>query len=115
LNGERYRLICYCILSNHVHLLIDTYGFAVKPNHHWVTADYPLADTRKLLKGRTARYCNQALQRSGGFWHHESYDHVVRDQEDYERIVGYILDNPVKAGLVENREDWPYTYLASQA
>jgi REP element-mobilizing transposase RayT len=114
LDGERCRLIAYCIMFNHGHLLIDTadYQPPVTPPHAGPTAPYPLADTLKLLKGRTARYCNQALGRSGAFWHHESYDHVVRDEKEFERIIWYILNNPVKAGLVKNWEDWPFTYCA---
>jgi REP element-mobilizing transposase RayT len=112
LDGERYRLIACCIMSNHIHLFIDTAGYQppVTPPHDGPTAPYPLADTLKLLKGRTARYCNQALGRGGAFWHHESYDHVVRDEKEFERIIWYILNNPVKAGLVKNWEDWPFTY-----
>jgi len=111
LEGERYSLIAYCIMSNHCHLVVDTGEHIFKPDHIGVTARYPLADTLKLLKGRTARYCNQALGRSGAFWHHESYDHVVRNQKEYERIVWYIASNPVKAGLVENREAWKFTFV----
>jgi len=112
LDGERYHLIAYCIMSNHAHITIDTAEHNFKPTHIGVTAPYPLADTLKLLKGRTARYCNQALKRSGTFWHHESYDHVVRDQQEYERIVSYILNNPVKAGLVEKWEEWKFTFVS---
>jgi REP-associated tyrosine transposase len=112
LDGERYSLVAYCIMSNHCHLLIDTGEHSFKPTHLGVTAPYPLTDTLKLLKGRTARYCNQALNRSGKFWHHESYDHVVRNQKEYERIVWYIINNPVKAGLVEKWDDWEFTYLS---
>lgn len=83
-----------------------------KPAHIGVTAPYPLTDTLKLLKGRTARRCNQALGRDGKFWHHESYDYVIRDQGEYERIVWYVMNNPVKAGLVENWEDWKFTYVS---
>ncbi|MEW6401319.1 MAG: transposase [Chloroflexota bacterium] len=112
LDGERYRLIAYCLMSNHGHIVIDTAEHSFKPTHIGVTAPYPLTDTLKLLKGRTARYCNQALERSGKFWHSESYDHVIRDQGEYERNVWYVLNNPVKAGLVENREDWKFTYVS---
>ncbi|MDI6768406.1 MAG: hypothetical protein QMD04_01865 [Anaerolineales bacterium] len=112
LDGERYRLVAYCIMSNHAHVLTDTAEQGFKPTHNGVTAPYPLADTLKLLKGRTARYCNQALKRSGNFWHHESYDHVVRDQKEYERIVWYILNNPVKAGLVEKWEEWKFAFVS---
>jgi REP element-mobilizing transposase RayT len=112
LDGERYRLVSYCIMSNHAHLAIDTAEYNVKPTHAGVTAPYPLADTLKRLKGRTARLCNQALGRSGHFWHHESYDHVIRSPKEYERIVSYILDNPVKAGLVENWKSWKFTFVS---
>ena len=111
LDGERYRLISYCIMSNHVHLVIDTAEHNVKSAHAGVTAPYPLADTLKRIKGRTARLCNLALGRNGTFWHHESYDHVIRNQKEYERIIWYTLSNPVKAGLVEKWEDWRFTFV----
>jgi REP element-mobilizing transposase RayT len=111
LDGKRCDLIAYCIMPTHIHLLVNTNQYYVQPNHEGKTAPYPLADTLKLLKGRTAHYCNQALNRSGAFWHHESYDHVVRDQKEYERIVHYIANNPVKAGLVKEWEDWKFTFV----
>jgi putative DNA methylase len=49
---------------------------------------------------------NKVLGRSGQLWQHESYDHWVRDDDELERVVDYISDNPVKAGLVENAYDW---------
>jgi hypothetical protein len=90
----------------------NTSGYEIEIHHRGPTAPYPLADTLKRLKGRTARRCNLALGRSGPFWHHESYDHIVRNQQEYERIVAYILNNPVKAGLVENCEDWKFSFVA---
>ncbi|RKY85044.1 hypothetical protein DRQ11_10550 [candidate division KSB1 bacterium] len=114
LDGERYDLIAYCIMPNHVHLLIDIQGYAVEPIHKGRTAVYPLTDTLKLLKGRTARFCNQALGRSGKFWQHESYDHVVRNPQEYQKIVAYILNNPVNARLVDHWKDWPYTYIVDR-
>lgn len=111
LDGERYRLVAYCIMSNHGHLVIDTNGYDFKPIHTGVTVSYPLADTLKRFKGRTARFCNQALRRNGHFWHHESYDHVIRDEQEYQRIVWYTLNNPVKAGLVKRWEDWQFTFI----
>jgi putative transposase len=114
LNGERYRLIAYCIMSNHSHIVLDTFGYDFSPEHSGVTAPYPLTDTLKHLKGRTARRSNHALGRSGSFWHHESYDHMIRDQQEYERIIWYTVTNPVKAGLVENWSDWKFTFLSEE-
>ena len=110
LDTERYDLIAFCIMPNHGHLLMDTTGFNQVSAAAGTTHTYPLADTLRLLKGRTARYCNQALERAGDFWHSESYDHVVRDEQELERVFFYILNNPVKAQLVSEWESWPYTY-----
>jgi REP element-mobilizing transposase RayT len=98
-------------MPNHAHLLINTQGYTTEPSHKGTTAPYPLADILKQLKGRTARFCNQVLGRSGPFWQHESYDHVVRSPGDLGRIIAYILNNPVKARLVTKWTDWPFTYL----
>ena len=110
LDGKRYNLVAYSIMPNHVHLQIDTNGYTVEPEHHGVTAPYALTDTLKQLKGGASRVCNQALGRTGQFWHHESYDHVVRDAGEYERIHWYILNNPVKVGLVSRWEAWRWSY-----
>jgi len=111
LDGERYDLVAYCIMPNHIHLLIETQGYLAAASHEGPTASYPLADLLKRLKGSTARYGNEVLGRQGRFWQHESYDHIVRNAREYERIVAYILNNPVKAGLVERWEDWPHSWM----
>jgi putative transposase len=62
------------------------------------------------LKGVTAREANRFLGRTGeSFWQRESYDHWVRDSGELERIVAYIEDNPVKAGLVVRAEDYRWS------
>jgi hypothetical protein len=60
-------------------------------------------------KGYSARRCNQLLGLSGQFWQDESYDHVVRNDEELFRIIDYVENNPVKAGLVARREDWRWS------
>jgi REP element-mobilizing transposase RayT len=64
------------------------------------------------LKGYTARKANEILGRSGTFWEAESYDHQVRDQGEYLRIIKYVIENPVKACLVRNWRDWEWTWVA---
>ena len=58
-------------------------------------------------------YYNQRLGRSGAFWQHESYDHCVRNPNELKRIVTYVLNNPVKTGLVDRWEKWPWNYYCS--
>jgi len=110
LDDSHYDLLAVCIMPNHVHLLVDLARFDDRnpsryPSH--------LSQTLHLLKGRTARYANQKLGRSGKFWQDESYDHFVRNGAELERILWYIINNPVKAGLVSDWRAWPYTYVCS--
>jgi putative transposase len=103
-DNREYRLLADCVMPNHVHLVIDLGG---RPD--WSTDS--LVDILQNLKWYTALKCNEQLCRKGAFWQDESYDHVVRSGEELERIVQYVLENPVKAGLVKHWTDWPYTYL----
>ncbi|MGH8561841.1 MAG: REP-associated tyrosine transposase, partial [Nevskiales bacterium] len=50
-------------------------------------------------------------QRKGerGIWQRRFWEHVIRDERDYERHFDYIHFNPVKHGYVENVRDWPYS------
>ena len=72
---------------------------------------YPLKRIMQSLKRYTARQANKVLERKGAFWQAESYDHVVRDADELVRIVQYVINNPVKAGLVSYWEAWPWTYV----
>lgn len=89
-------------MANHVHLVVQL------PEN----AAFSAARMMQRLKGRTAMAANKLLGRQGqAFWQHESYDHVVRSGEEQARVVAYAVNNPVKAGLVEDWTQWPYTYL----
>ena len=110
MDKEYYKLFCYCLMLNHVHLLIQATD-AKKASHKGQSAKYPVTDALRLLKGSTARECNLELKRSGSFWQHESYDHYVRHDEELTRIIKYIFNNPVKANLVREWNDWKFTYI----
>lgn len=99
-DGKYYDLIAYCIMPNHVHILIDTANYE----------NTSISQTMKLIKGGSAYLCNRKLQRKGHFWQDESYDHYVRNAKELENIIRYIVQNPVKAGLVEDWEKWEFTY-----
>ena len=63
------------------------------------------------IKRYSSRESNLIINRQGRFWHEENYDHIVRNQEELDKIINYIMQNPVKAGLVKNAEDWKWRYL----
>jgi putative transposase len=103
-HGKVYDLDAFCIMSNHAHVVFTPLE---KEGDGW----YALQKIMHSLKRNTARKANLLLRREGAFWQGESYDHVIRDRQEWERIVKYVLNNPVKAGLAANWEDWPWTYL----
>ena len=105
-----YRLDAFSILSNHVHVVFAPLQNGVHPDGR--EKYHKLSKIMQSLKRHTARECNLLLGRSGTFWQAESYDHVVRDSAEWERIVRYVLNNPVKAGLVSTWRQWPYSYCA---
>jgi putative transposase len=110
-DGKVFNLHAYCIMPNHVHLVVDMDGFPCTSSK---TRDgvsrYIVTDAIASLKKLTAGEANRILHRSGAFWQHESYDHVVRNGKELQRIINYVLNNPVKAGLVPNVGDWKWSY-----
>ena len=116
-DGKVYRLDAYSIMSNHVHAVFspflserDLREILLPEGLRFVSRTPPLDVIMKSLKGYTAWECNRVLQRKGTFWQAESYDHVVRDGGEFQRIVNYVLNNPVKAGLVKDWRDWKWNY-----
>ena len=68
-------------------------------------------DLSKLVartKGRSARLINRALGCRGSCWQAGFHDHAVRRIEDLENLASYTILNPVRAGLVARREEYPY-------
>jgi REP element-mobilizing transposase RayT len=103
-DGKFYRLDAYCVMPNHVHVVFAP--FAVQTG----SLPHPLGAILQSLKGYTARKANDLLGRRGAFWAHESYDHYIRSEREWERIVAYVLNNPLKAGLAHDWHEWHWTY-----
>ncbi len=109
-----YDLLAYCIMPNHVHLVVDTANqLDALSTQQEVTDDtyQQLYKTLGLIKGGSAFEANRLLNRTGAFWQPESYDHYVRDGNELARIIDYVVQNPVRAGLVTHWEAWPGTFL----
>jgi REP element-mobilizing transposase RayT len=91
-----YQMHSWVIMPNHVHLLLT-----------------PHVRVSKLLcslKAATAKRANLLLRRTGQpFWQDESYDHLVRDGDEFRRIQRYIENNPVAACLVARPEEYSWS------
>ncbi len=96
-DGERYRLLAWCVRPNHVHALIET------------CEGFPLADVLHSWKSFTSRKVSKLVGRSGEFWQREYLDRYVRNAEHYRAVVAYIEENPVKAGLAKVKTEWPWS------
>lgn len=116
-DGKIYRLDAYCIMSNHVHVVfkpcLDESSLHEKRGTApllYESDEPPLDVIMHSLKSYTAQTANKLLKRKGAFWEAESYDHEVRNETEYHRIVEYVLNNPVKAGLVKDRREWHWNW-----
>jgi REP element-mobilizing transposase RayT len=92
--GTRYRLLAWCIMPNHVHVVCRLFP------------SQKLADVVKSWKVYTARGANRLLGRSGSLWQREYYDRLIRREGELDRAVQYVLSNPEKAGLKNWRWVW---------
>ena len=84
-DGEQYDLLAWCVMPNHVHAVISSWTPLERIVHSW--------------KSYTAHVANGVLGLQGRFWAREYFDHIIRTEEELERTVVYVLDNPGKAGL----------------
>ena len=97
-DGKDYELVCYTIMSNHVHMVVaDTRRHLFKTMHS--------------LKRYTGYEANKMLNREGSFWQREYFDHLIRNEDDLLFHINYTLYNPVKANLVKQWDKCPYSYL----
>jgi REP element-mobilizing transposase RayT len=86
-DGDRYHLLSWCVMPNHVHAVLQPLAGHELPQilHSW--------------KSFSAHEINQLLQRSGAVWQDEYYDHLIRDGEDLRHCVDYAWSNPDHAGF----------------
>jgi len=105
---DRYKLIVYVVMPNHVHLLIrPTEGQSLsKIIHGWKSY------TGKLLGARAARphsslHAGKPPALPG--WQPDYFDRYIRDENHYRAAIDYIHNNPVKAALCQAPTDWPWS------
>jgi putative transposase len=107
-DNQRLELICYCIMSNHVHTVFRLF------DENETAKPFYLQEIMHSIKLYSANRCNKILGLEGQFWNRESYDRLVRDDKELRRILVYILNNPVKANLCEKMSDWKWSYIKAE-
>ena len=96
-DGERCRLLAWCLMPNHVHVVVE------------MLESHSLSDIVRSWKTFTARLANARLGRSGPFWHADYFDRYMRDEAHLAQTVDYVENNPVKAGLARLPGDWRWS------
>jgi putative transposase len=115
-DGKRYRLLAWVVMPNHCHVLIEL--------HNGV----PISKIVLSWKNYTARAINRlteapgftgrtGVRRSQGkpIWQRDYWDRYIRDRRHFERAREYIINNPVKAGLVSKPDEWRWSSAAEPA
>lgn len=96
-HGSKYKLIEWCIMPNHVHVIIHC------PD------GTQIGEIVKSWKTHSAREINRVLLRQGSLWSHDYHDRYIRDSVHLINVRSYIRNNPVNAGLCLSPEKWPWS------
>jgi len=95
---EFYNLWAVTVMPDHVHVIL-------KPQE-----GITLSRVMKGIKGASARKINKAFGTVGSIWRDESFDRVIRTEEDLLEKMNYMYMNPVKRGLIGDPEEWEGWY-----
>ncbi|HYT89509.1 MAG TPA: hypothetical protein VEL76_12455 [Gemmataceae bacterium] len=95
-HGKTWNMLAYVVMPSHLHLFFELLEEGLKNQ---------LEQFKRWTGHQAAKLLNLNGER---FWQDEWFDHWSRSDEEDEKIVAYIRQNPVKAKLVDNYQDWPY-------
>jgi REP element-mobilizing transposase RayT len=100
LKEEREKMRCkiyaYCLMPDHLHFLCGTKG-----------GEISVLDFVSQFKGKSTRI-GWRYNIKGPLWQRRSYDHIVREEEDLQETAKYIVNNPVRSGVVEKWDQYPF-------
>ena len=97
--NERFAIVVYCFMPDHVHMLVQ--GLADDSN-----------GKQFITKSKQCSAHAYAEQFNAKLWQPFGFEHVLRDDEKMPVAAKYILENPVRAGLVKTVLEYPF--LGSQ-
>ena len=102
---RRYELYIAVVMPDHTHLIFTPLIDEVRQGI------FSLVRIMQAIKGASARTINQKLGRVGPVWQEESFDHVLRSSEGLDAKIQYVLENPVRAGLVKDWREYRWIWL----
>jgi len=90
------KIYIYCLMPDHLHILLNP-------------GDSNVSISRFIQTFKSQAGFLYKKQNGTPLWQRGFYDHIVRENEDLIKIAQYILDNPVRKGLVEIAEQYSYS------
>lgn len=108
----KYKLFAWCIMPNHVHVLIQTKFPLGRIVQSWksYTGKWAIKNNDRLQLGIPGRSdTERGLSTSRVFWMRECWDRFIRDENHFNKTIEYIHQNPVKAGLCKSGKEWPWS------
>lgn len=106
--NQEIKLFCYCIMPDHLHLLISLNENYIRKEGAF--GERTLQDWVSAFKRYTAKILRETFHMER-FWQSNFYDHVIRKDESLLEICSYILNNPVRKGMVSNWEEYLYSRM----
>jgi putative transposase len=95
-NKHKIKLYAYTFMPDHIHLIISVQG------------DKSIIDFVKRFKGNSTQKSHQ-FGLEGRIFQNRFHDHFIRKEDGLNKTIMYVLNNPVRKGLVDNWEDFPYS------
>ncbi len=118
LRNDCARIVCDSLRWFHEHSYVHGFGWVVMPDHiHWVLQlrTGTLSKLVQRFKIWTSWQVRKALNRTiARTWQPGFHERQIRPHEDIARYIGYVVLNPVRAGLVSHPRDYPYLYAESE-
>jgi REP element-mobilizing transposase RayT len=106
---KRYELYVAVVMPDHVHLILTP---LIDQRRQEI---FSLIEIMRGIKGAAGRRINHQMRRQGAVWQEESFDHVLRCSEGLDAKVEYVLQNPVRKGLVADWREYPWTWQRVKA
>ena len=107
----RFRLDAIVVPPDHIHMILtpdeaERYPEIIKQIKRSFVHNLPETFRKQARLELTS---SQYRRGQAGIWQSRYYEHAIRNEKDMEEKMLYLRDNPVKHGLCECAEDWPYS------
>ena len=93
-----FSLYCFCIMPDHVHIIVQPH-----------LKKYNISFIMQSIKGSFGITYNKLIKKNGVVWQKRFYDEAIRTERDLLIKINYTLQNPVRAHLVEDAGDYPFS------